>query len=284
MRVNLFKLSAIASILGWLTVLALVPLLLIVAVSFLSIGQGDRIVQLPFSLNAYQQLLQPIFLTVLGRSLLVSAITTVLCLLLGYPFAYCLTRLPQSWRQLMLFLLIIPFWTSSLIRAYAMITILKARGLLNQTLLHLGIIHQPLHILYTPVATQIGLVYSLLPFMVLPIYSVLEKLDWNLVDAAHDLGASRLQIFIRIVLPLSRSGILSGVLLVFLPAMTIFYIPQVLGGARSMLLGNLINNQFLQAQNWPLGSALSVALTVLMLLMLGFYYRVTARRERQGLL
>lgn len=284
MRVNLFKLSAIASILGWLIVLALVPLLLIVAVSFLSIGQGDRIVQLPFSLNAYQQLLQPIFLTVLARSLLVSAITTVLCLLFGYPFAYCLTRLPQSWRQLMLFLLIIPFWTSSLIRAYAMITILKARGLLNQTLLHLGIIHQPLHILYTPAATQIGLVYSLLPFMVLPIYSVLEKLDWNLVDAAHDLGASRLQIFIRIVLPLSRSGILSGVLLVFLPAMTIFYIPKVLGGARSMLLGNLINNQFLQAQNWPLGSALSVALTVLMLLMLGFYYRVTARRDRQGLL
>lgn len=284
MRVNLFKLNAIGIILVWLFILALVPFILIVAVSFLNVGQGHHIVQFPFTVNAYQQLLQPIFLTVLGRSLAVSAVTTVLCLLLGYPFAYCLTRLPSSWRQFMLFLLIIPFWTSSLIRAYAMITILKARGLLNQTLLHLGIIHQPMHILYTPVATQIGLVYSLLPFMVLPIYSVLEKLDWDLVEAARDLGATRLQTFIRIILPLSRSGILSGVLLVFLPAMTIFYIPKVLGGARSMLLGNLINNQFLQAQNWPLGSALSVALTVLMLMMLGIYYRVTARRERQGLL
>lgn len=284
MRVNGFRLLAIGSILIWLICLALVPFLLIIGVSFLSIGHGQSLVQLPITTHAYQQLLQPIFLKVLWRSIEVSAITTLLCLILGYPFAYCLTRLPARFRNLALLLLIIPFWTSSLIRAYAITTILKAHGLFNQALLDLGIIQQPLQLLYTPLATQVGLVYGLLPFMVLPIYSVLEKLDWDLVDAARDLGASRPQTFLRIILPLSRSGIFSGILLVFLPAMTLFYIPKVLGGARSMLLGNLINNEFLQTQNWPLGSALSVTLTLLMLILLWLYYRSTKRRERQRLL
>lgn len=284
MTINVFRITAISSILIWLCALALIPFLLIVAASFLSMGQQDRIVQLPLTLNAYQQVFSPIVFRVVERSVLMSATTTVICLILGYPFAYCLTRIPPRLRNVALLLLIIPFWTSSLIRMYALITILKVHGLLNQLLLNIGVINQPLHILYTPLASQIGLVYGLLPFMVLPIYSVLDKLDWQVIEAARDLGASRWQTFWRIIVPLSRSGIFSGILLVFLPAMTLFYIPAILGGARSMLLGNLINNEFLQTQNWPFGSALSVVLTAFMLLLLTIYNRLTAQRERRHLL
>lgn len=283
-NMHVFRLSAIGSIFLWLSVFALVPFLLIIGVSLLSEGRGQHIVQLPITLQAYQQLFSPIVMQVVIRSILTSTVTTLICLILGYPFAYCLTQLPKKAQQMAILLLIIPFWTSSLIRAYAIITILKAHGLLNQLLLYIGLINQPLHILYTPIASQIGLVYGLLPFMVLPIYSALDKLDWQLIEAARDLGASRWQAFWRITVPMTRSGIFSGILLVFLPAMTLFYIPKVLGGARSMLLGNLIHNEFLQNQNWPLGSALSVVLTLFMLILVLLYNRWTNKRERRNLL
>ncbi|MCZ6914823.1 MAG: ABC transporter permease subunit, partial [Rickettsia endosymbiont of Ixodes persulcatus] len=197
-----------------------------------------------------------------------------ICLCLGYPFAYILARLKSKYKSLLLFLVIIPFWTSSLIRTYAIISILKAKGLLNTILLSLGIIHQPLSILYTGTAVMIGLVYSLLPFMILPLYANIEKLDIQFIDAARDLGANTVIIFMRVILPLTLPGIVGGIILVFLPAMSMFYIPDILGGAKSLLVGNLIQNEFLSAHNWPLGSAVSMVLTLSMGLLLLVYRRV----------
>ena len=180
-------------------------------------------------------------------------------------------------------LVIIPFWTSSLIRSYALIAIIKAKGILNSLLIALGIIHQPLSILFTNSAVIIGLVYNLLPFMILPIMTNVERLDNRLIDAARDLGANRFTTFRKVIIPLTMPGIIAGSILVFLPAMTIFYIPDILGGAKSILLGNLIQNQFLIAENWPMGSAISAILTLVLATLILIYVWVNrARRMESG--
>lgn len=280
---KLFKRIAIGLITAWLSLLALLPFVLVFVSSFLTTGER-AIFAWKLTLVHYQHLVSAMYLHIFFRSCIIALAITALCLLLGYPFAYIVARAPKKLRMILLFFIIVPFWTSSLIRSYAIITIIKSEGLLNHVLLVLGFIHHPLQILYTPLATQIGLVYSLFPFMVLPIYVVLEKFDWRLVDAARDLGASAQKAFWRIVVPMSFPGILSGCLLVFLPAMTLFYIPDMLGGAKSMLLGNLIYNEFLEVRNWPMGSAMSVVLTLALLLLLFVYVKLTRRKQRRTLL
>ena len=204
---------------------------------------------------------------------------------MGYPFAWCLTRFSRAQRSLLLMLVIIPFWTSSLIRVYALMTLMKANGVINYLLIWAGIIEKPIQILYTDFAVYVGLVYSLFPFMVLPLYTVLEKLDMRLLEAARDLGAKNLQIFWRIILPLSLPGIAAGCIMTFLPAMGLFYIPDLLGGGKSILVGNFIKNQFLTAGNWPFGSAASVFLLALMMGLMGIYLvimdRFSGRRTEQ---
>lgn len=180
-------------------------------------------------------------------------------------------------------MVIIPFWTSSMIRTYAMMAILKAKGFLNALLLSLHIIHLPLLLLYTNFAVIVGLVYNLLPFMILPLYANIEKLDYRLVDAARDLGANWPTIFRRVIIPLTTPGIMAGIILVFLPAMTLFYIPDIMGGSKSMLLGNLIEDQFQFSNNWPAGSATSIILTVIMALMLMIYRRKQSANFQQDL-
>lgn len=175
----------------------------------------------------------------------------------------------------------IPFWTSSLIRTYAIMILIKAKGLLNSFLLWLGIIHHPLQLLYSTPAVIIGLIYSLLPFMILPLYSSIEKLDHSLIEAARDLGASKFRVFYKIIIPLTKPGIIGGILLVFLPAMTLFYIPDILGGAKSMLLGNLIENQFLQITNWPLGAATSTLLLVFMTLLILAFWKTIKTTDKE---
>lgn len=262
-----FRNFSIALIWVWLSVFAIIPLVLILIASFLSHTQ-NQLIKLPFTLINYQTLLHSIYAEVFFRSGELAFTATIFCLAIAYPFAYIISRLPDRTRSLALIFVIIPFWTSSLIRTYAMLAILKAKGILNSFLLALGIIHQPLEILYSNTAVLIGLVYALLPFMILPIYANLEKLDMRLIEAAKDLGANRLTIMRKIILPLSIPGIAAGCMLVFLPAMTLFYIPVLLGGAKSMLLGNLIETQFLHASDWPLGSATSVFLVLLLILIL----------------
>jgi spermidine/putrescine transport system permease protein len=279
---RLFKRFSIGVIAAWLLLFSLLPFLLVLVASFLR--QGDtQFFSWHFTFNNYLTLFHSLYLQVFLRSFYLATITCLLCLLLGYPFAYILAKLPEKFRMVLLFFLVIPFWTSSLIRIYSLVIIIRGEGLLNHLLLWLHIIQQPLQILYTQTAVLIGLVYALLPFMVLPLYANLEKFDWQLVDAAYDLGAKKWRVLTEVIIPLSVPGIIAGVMLVLLPAMTMFYIPDILGGAKSLLLGNLIKNQFIEASNWPLGSAVSVALTFFMGLMLLAYWNMTTAKERREL-
>ncbi len=235
--------------------------------------QGDEeLVRLRFSFDNYLRLFDAIYLKIFFRSFSLAAVSTFICLLLAYPFSYALAQVSARFRGVLLLLVMIPFWTSSLIRSYAIVAILKTHGLLNTFLLWTGIIQQPIQILYTNTATLIGLVYTLLPLMILPLYSSIEKLDRRLVEAARDLGANKYQVFFHILLPLTLPGILAGSVLVFLPAMTLFYIPDLLGGAKTFLLGNAIQNQFLTARDWPMGAAISIALIFLMGVALFLYW------------
>ncbi|MEN9916720.1 MAG: spermidine/putrescine transporter rane protein [Pseudomonadota bacterium] len=242
---RLFKGSTISLIWLWLSLFALLPTLLVLITSFLE-NDPVHLFRWQFSLQNYQALLNPVYFKVFLHSFCVAGLCSLICLLLSYPFAYLLARLDSKYKSLLLFLVIIPFWTSSLIRTYAIISILKAKGLLNTVLLTLGIIHQPLTILYTSTAVIIGLVYSLLPFMILPLYANIEKLDTQFIDAARDLGANTVTTFTRVILPLTLPGIMGGIILVFLPAMSMFYIPDILGGAKSLLVGNLITGPWVQ--------------------------------------
>ncbi len=278
-----FKRFSLSVIWFWLLLFALLPFGLVTIASFLS-RDDVHLITLPLTIINYLQLNNSIYLRIFKESFYVAGICTAICLLLGYPFAYLIARMQNRFKNLLILLIIIPFWTSSLIRCYSMITILKPKGLINSILLWLGIIDKPLPLLFTDTSVMVGLVYNLLPFMILPLLTNIERLDHRLIDAARDLGANRLTTFRKIILPLTLPGILSGCILVFLPAMTIFYIPDLLGGSKSILLGNLIQNQFLIAQNWPLGSAISIVFTLLLAILLLIYWRSTRSNRAQDLL
>jgi spermidine/putrescine transport system permease protein len=271
-RDSYFQAFSIGLVWIWLSIFVLIPSFLVFVTSLLETGDGE-LVRLQFTLENYYHLFDSSYIKIFIRSLLLASTCTIGCLLLAYPFSYSLARLPERYKGFLILLLIIPFWTSSLIRTYAIIAILKTHGILNTFLLWTGLIEAPLQLIYTKLAVLIGLIYSLLPLMILPIYTNIEKLDRRLIDAAHDLGANKYQVFFKITLPLSFPGILAGSALVFLPAMTIFYIPDLLGGAKTSLIGNMIQNQFLSARNWPMGATLSVSLTLLMSFLLLFYWR-----------
>jgi len=271
-----FKYFAIFLVAVWITLFIVSPNLLVVAVSFLT-RDPHAIISPAFTFDNYVSLFTPVYLKIFLKSLIYALFTTLLALMISFPFAYILSRLRREFQKPMLFLVIIPFWTSSLIRTYALIIILKANGIINTLLLKTGLISAPLEILYTDTAVYIGLIYTLLPFMILPLYAAFEKMDHRLVEAAIDLGAQRIQVFSKIIFPLSLPGIMAGCIMVFIPAMGLFYVPDLLGGAKSMLLGNLIKNQFLVSENWPFGSAASVFLSMIMLIMLAVYFKSMKR-------
>ena len=255
---------------SWLVPFGVLPLLLLVVSSFL--GQDpEAFFVLRLSLDAYRQLIDPGYLEVLLRSVRLALITTACCLVIGYPFAWLTARLDRRSRLLVLILLMIPFWTNSLVRTYAIRMVLGTQGLLNTLLLQTNLIDQPIRLLYTDTAVILGLFYLMLPFMILPLYANMEKFDYRLVEAARDLGAGFLATFRRVVWPLTWPGALAGCIMVFVPTMGLFYVASLLGGARQLLVGNLIHQQFLNARNWPLGSATSVALIIMMTLMLAAY-------------
>jgi spermidine/putrescine transport system permease protein len=262
---------------------AIIPFILILIISFTT-PSDIGLFSFEFNLSNYTNLISYTYFKIFLRSFFLAGTCTLVTLLIGYPFAYILARTKERIKNLLLVLVIIPFWTSSLIRSYAMIAILKTKGLINHLLLICGIIHTPLQLLYTNTSVLIGLIYNLLPFMVLPLYANIERLDQNLVDAARDLGANWFTTFRRVIIPLTLPGIISGCIIVLLPAMTLFYIPDILGGAKSMLLGNLIQDQFLFANNWPQGAAISVILTLLMMILLWVYWRNTKAKDRHAFL
>ena len=258
-----FKRFSLTIVWCWIILFALTPFCLVISASFLH-HNNEHLLMMPATLQNYAQINNNIYVCIFEKSFLVAGITTIFCLLIGYPFAFVLGRTQSRFKNLLIMLVIIPFWTSSLIRSYALIAIIKAKGIINTALIGLGLIDQPIPILFTNIAVIIGLVYNLLPFMILPIMTNVERLDTRLIDAARDLGASKFKTFSKIIIPLTMPGIISGSILVFLPAMTMFYIPDILGGAKSILLGNLIQNQFMIAENWPMGSTFSTVLTLLL--------------------
>jgi spermidine/putrescine transport system permease protein len=276
------QLVVIGLVSSWLVLFGVVPLLLLVATSFLAQDPVEFFRAAP-SLESYRQLFDPNYLSVIWRSVGFALTTTMLCLLLGYPFAWYTARLSRSSRVLVLILLMIPFWTNSLVRTYAIRMVLGTQGLLNKALLATGIIDTPLRLLYTDTAVVLGLLYLMLPFMILPLYANLEKLDYRLVEAGRDLGAGFVQIFTRVIWPLSLPGVYAGIILVFVPSMGLFYVATLLGGSRQILVGNLIQQQFLNARNWPMGSATSVVLILMMALMLVGYWLVLRRLARRRL-
>jgi spermidine/putrescine transport system permease protein len=218
-------------------------------------------------------LIDPLYLRILLYSLRVAFATTVFTIVIGFPLAYYIARAPVRQRNLLLFLILVPFWTNFIIRIYAWIMILRTEGLLNTLLLNLGIIRVPLDILYSPTAVLIGMVYEFLPFMVLPLYTSLEKIEMAQLEAAADLGAPPWRAFLRITLPLSVPGMIAGSILVFIPAMGMFVVPDLMGGAKTVLVGNLIRNQFLTARDWPFGAAASMLLLTLTLVVTLVYTR-----------
>lgn len=211
------------------------------------------------------------YLQIFLRSFWLSLSTTVLCLIVGFPTALYMALQPERRRNLLIFLVTIPFWTNLLVRNYAWILLLRNNGLIDGTLASLGLTSQPIGVLYTPFAIMVGLTYSFLPFMVLPIYASLEKLDLRLVEAAFDLGADRRRALTRVIVPLSMPGIVAGCILVFVPCLGAYVTPELLGGAKSMMIGNLIQGQFGSARNWPFGAALSFALLAIVLLAMLVY-------------
>ena len=262
----------------WLLLFFVLPLVIVLAVSFMSRGRGG-VAQMPLTLTHYERTFG-IFSIILWRSIGLAGLTMLICLLVGYPLAFFIsTRRSRLAQQIALFLVILPFWTNFLIRTYAWRILLGDEGTINSGLLALGLIDEPLRLLNTQFAVLIGLVYGFLPFMVLPIYASVERFDFRYVDAAHDLGANDVRAFIRVVLPLTLPGVLAGCALVFIPSVGAFVTPDLLGGTKGLMIGNLINNQFGGSGNMPLGSALSIVMMgVVMLSLLVYVFAI--RRER----
>ena len=265
----------------WLGLFFLVPLLFILAYSFGTSGIYGGIT-LGFNPGNYLRVFDPLYLEIVGRTLVIALLNTFLCLLLGYPLAYFIAFKGGSHKNLLILLVMIPFWTSLLLRAYAWVVILGGNGIANRALQFLGITDGPVNLIFTPQAVTMGMVYSYLPFMILPLYAALEKFDVRLKEAAQDLGASRWHTFWRVTFPLSMPGVIAGSILVFIPSAGEFVIPNLLGGARTVLVGNLIQQQFLMARDWAFGSALAMMLAALLVGAIMFYVRKVGTDKLEG--
>ncbi len=275
----------------WLTLLPLYvftiifvagPLLYMVYMSFTIPSESWGIVH-SFSFNSYKNIFDPVYLNTFVESFKLAIISTFFIVLLGYPFGYFMARLSPQGKKRMLMLLMIPFWTNSLIRLYGFIIILRANGTLDSLLMFLGLTERPLKILYTYPAVVIGMVYALLQFMILSVFSSAEKMDWSLVEASRTLGATKLEAFLTVTLKLTMPGLLSGIILTFIPSMGLFFIADILGGNKIVLVGSLIQDQLLKAHNWPFAAALAVVLMIFTTLLISLYKRLTNSEELEGL-
>ena len=273
----------------WLLLFFLAPFAIVLRISF-----ADPIIGLPPFTPLYDAEQEGLYLTADNyrflteddlywvsylKSIRIAAVATLLCLLIGYPMAYGIARAPGAWRHILLLLVILPFWTSFLLRVYAWMGMLAGHGVLNQALLGLGLIERPLHILYTDFAVYLGIVYSYLPFMILPLYATLERLDGDLLDAAADLGGRPRQAFFDITLPVSLPGVVAGCLLVFIPALGEFVIPALLGGLDTLMIGKTLYDEFFINRDWPLASAVATVLVLLLLAPIVLFQRLSQADE-----
>ena len=263
-------------------VFVICPLLYVVALSFATPNRGYGVTW-KFTLDNYKNILEPVYLNTFVESLKLALTSTAAIVLIGYPFGYFMAKLPEHRKKKAHLLLTLPFWVNSLIRLYGWIIILQKKGLLNFVLMKLGLIKRPLAILYSYPAIVVGMIYVLLPFMIMSVYSSAEKLDWSYVEAARDLGASRVQAFFTVTLKLTLPGLLSGVILTFVPSMGLFFIADILGGNKIVLVGSLIQDQMTRGSNWPFAAALAVVMMVLTTVMIMIYRKVSNARELEGI-
>ena len=276
----------------WLVMFFAVPFLIVLKISFSDIDlaippykpliewAGHNLIAIKVNFNNYVFLFtDSLYFNAFVNSIKVAFVSTILCLLVGYPMAYGIARSEPRTRNILLLLVVLPFWTSLLLRVYAWIGLLKANGVINNILQWMGLIHEPLPMLYTQFAMYIGIVYSYLPFMILPLYSNLEKMDWQLLEAAQDLGCRPWQAFYKVTLPLSRNGILAGSMLVFIPAVGEFVIPALLGGPNALMIGRILWDEFFSNRAWPVASAVAILLLIVLVPFMMWYQNIQARES-----
>lgn len=265
----------------WLLLFFLIPLAIMLVYSFCQRARYGGVVW-NFTIGNYSKVLNPIYLKPVLRSFWVAAVNTVICLLIGYPAAYYISsRSTVKVKNILLLLAILPLWTNFVVRTYAWMVILREGGVINTILMKLNLMEKPLELLFTKKAVIIGLVYGYLPFMIWPLYVSIEKVDRSFLEAANDLGANRLQTFMRVMLPLTLPGIVAGSILVFIPTLGAFVTPDLLGGGKDIMIGNLIQNQYVKVRNWPFGSALSFILLIIVLGLLLLYVKFGGREETE---
>ncbi len=275
------KSPALLPLLLFCLLFVILPVLYVVILSFL-VKDVTWGVRQEFTLENYKKIFDPVYLKTFAASLKIAFWTTLLSGLIGYPFGYLAARLPARRKKLLLFFLAVPFWTNGLIRIYGWMTLLRSNGIISKLLVSVGL--KPLEILYTTPAVVIGTVYALFPMMALAVYSSAQKLDFSLLEAAQDLGAGRWKSFFTISFPLTLPGLLSGFVFVFVPSVGLFFISDLLGGGKIMLVGNLIAAQLSRSRNLPFGAALSVVLMLLMLLIIALYRKISGTKDLEGLL
>lgn len=260
----------------WSALFIVIPLFLIVFFGFTKMEGGAYV----FSLENFKELMNPLYFKVFWRSIRLAVISTILCLLVGYPTAYIISKSKASRQNILLMLAIIPMWMNFLLRTYAWSAILGREGILNTVLNAIGL--NSINVLYTDAAVLLGMVYNFLPFMILPIYTVLSKMDQDLINAAKDLGANGRQVFSKIIFPLSMPGVVSGITMVFMPAVSTFVISKLLGGGQFMLIGNLIEQQFMSVGDWHFGSAISLFMMIVILITMAIMNRFSDDSEKEG--
>ncbi|MBQ3920632.1 MAG: ABC transporter permease [Firmicutes bacterium] len=254
-----------------------------VILSFLTRAEVWGVVN-EFTLKNYKDLLQPVFMKTFKESLQLALMTTAIDMVLGYAFGYFMARREPAKRRLLLLLVMIPFWTSSLMRLYGWVIIFRANGTLDTVLMGLGLTSEPLKLLYTYPAVVVGMIYALLPFMILSVYTSVEKMDWSLVEAARDLGASPAKAFFTVTLKLTLPGLLTGVILTFIPSIGLFFVADILGGNKVVLVGNVIQEQLMKVHNWPFAAAMAVVLMIMTSLMIFLYRKITKVNELEGII
>ena len=277
------SLAMLAPVYIFTIVFVALPIIYMFVLSFLKQAESWGVVY-EFTLKNYLDILEPIYLTTFIESFKLAVLTTLLVIIIGYPFGYFMAKLSAKWRGRMMLLLMVPFWTNSLIRLYGWIIIFRANGPLDKILMFLGITQEPLKLLYTYPAVVVGMVYALVPFMILAVYSSVEKMDWSLVEASRDLGASAFEAFRTVTLPLTLPGLLSGIILTFVPSMGLFFIADILGGNKVVLVGNVIQEQLMKAHNWPFAAALAVILMLMTSILIYTYRKITKVNELEGIL
>ncbi len=278
---KLFKRVSSLPVTLYAFILILLPIVYILFLSFLkSDSYGGY--EFTFTLQNYVKLFDSVYVKVFLQSFLIALITTVICIVISYPFCLFVNEKPKRIQTILMALVILPFLTNSLIRTYGWIVLLRKEGVINTLLLNSNLISHPLSLMYNNLGIIVGMVYTLLPFMILPLYSSISKIDPRYIEAAKDLGASRFTIFFKIIVPLTLSGLFNGALMVFIPCIGYFFISDLLGGGKLMLLGNLIKNQFLTARDWPFGAAISIVLLIITFLFVKAYRKTGGNMDDLG--